>query len=130
MTEPMRVTKENLIDSLRVALPGFENKSEFAEDVLGYPIFNDLARYVCDQARLGDFDEVRNSLAFLEVSLQGRDAYARDLVLECLETLVPCKDIELIRQHFGSRTVNLWRDFFHKDYEKPWDGGGKPKLSS
>ena|ERR1700676_3184140 len=84
MTEPTRVTRENLIDSLRLALPGFEIKSEFAEDELGYPIFNDLARYVCDQARLGDFDEVRNALSFLELSLEGGNAYIHDLVVECL----------------------------------------------
>jgi hypothetical protein len=111
MTEPGRVTRENLIDSLRIALPGFEIKSEFAEDALGYPIFNDLARYICEQAQLGDFDEVRKSFEFFELSLQGGDAYVRDLVLECLETLGSCKVIESIKQHFGSRVVNLWRDF-------------------
>ena len=120
MNEPMRVTKETLIDSLRTALPGFEINSEFAEDGLGYPIFNDLARYVCDQAQVGDFDEVKDSLAFLELSLQGGDAYIHDLVLECLETLVSCKEIGSIKQHFGARVEDLSRAFCQKDDAKPF----------
>jgi hypothetical protein len=123
MTEPINVTKESLLHALRIALPGFEINSEWAEEGLGYPIFNDLARYICNQAELGDFDEVRNSLAFLELSLQGGDAYIHDLVVECLETLVSCKDIESIKQHFGSRIVDVWLAFLNKQYEKRLEGG-------
>ena len=114
MTEPSRVTKETLVDSLRAALPDFEIKSEWADDGLDYPIFNDLARYICDRAELKDFDEIRKCLAFLELSLRGEDSYVHDLVLECLETLFSCSGIDSIKQHFGPRVAGLWQIFFEK----------------
>jgi hypothetical protein len=88
-----------------------EINPEWLEDELGYPIINDLARYVCEQARLRDFGEVRSSLAFLETGLERGDSYIHDLVGESLETLFSCHEIESIRPSFGPRVHDMWSVF-------------------
>jgi hypothetical protein len=100
MTETA-ITRNNLLDSLRRMAPGFQINPDLKEDSLGYPIVNDLARYICDQAGLDEFDKVRNGLEFLEVGLKLGDSYKHDLVHESLETLFSCERINVIKSQFG-----------------------------
>ena len=108
MAETRQITRANLIESLRVLVPKFEVNPDWLKDELGYPIINDLARYICDQAKLEDLDEVRSGLAFLEMSLESGDSYIHDLVLESLETLISCDEIGSIKSYFGPRVHDLW----------------------
>jgi hypothetical protein len=116
MTESTSVTRENLITLLRIALPEFQIEPEWAEEQLGYPIINNLARHICDHAGRADFDEVRRGLAFLEVSLQHGDPYIRDLVLEGLETMASHREIESVKQYFGPRVRDLWDSFSQRHH--------------
>lgn len=102
------ITGNNLIDSLRRMVPGFTINPDWVGDNLAYPIINDLARYVCDQASLKEFDKVRHGLQFLEAGLERGDSYVHDLVHESLETLLSCECIDAIRSQFGPRVLDYW----------------------
>ena len=112
MSETRRITRSNLIDSLRLIVPGFEISPDWLEDDLGYPIVNDLARYICDHALIADFDQVRNGLAFLESGLEIGDSYVHDLVHESLETLLSCERVGVIKAQFGPRVLKYWNASF------------------
>jgi hypothetical protein len=112
MADIKQITSANLIESLRLVVPKFEIDPLWLEDNLGYLIINDLGRYICEQAKLGDFDEVRSGLAFLEMSMESGDSYMHDLVHESLETLTSCHDIGSIRSYFGPRVRDLWSAAF------------------
>jgi hypothetical protein len=112
MSETRRITRSNLIDSLRLTVPGFEINPDWLEEDLGYPIVNDLARYICSQAVLADYDQVRNGLAFLESGLEIGDSYVHDLVHESLETLLSCERIGVIKAQFGPRVLEYWNASF------------------
>jgi hypothetical protein len=116
MSETRLITRDNLVGSLRIVVPGFEINPDWLDgdfgDPLGYPIIDDLARYICDQARLADFDQVRNGLAFLEGGLESGDTYILDLVHESLETLLACDNITAIKAYFGPRVLDLWNASF------------------
>ena len=107
MTAPA-ITSSNLLLSLRRIVPGFEINPDWEEDGLGYPIINDLARYIGDQARLGQFDKVREGLAFLESGLELGDSYIHDLVHESLETFLSYDCIDMIESQFGPRVLDYW----------------------
>lgn len=106
----MNISRSTFVVSLRVALPEFAINPDWLEDSLGYPIINDLARFTCAQAAAGDFRSVERALSFLEAALQGQDLYLRDLVLEFLETLRTCVELEAIVPYFGELTRDLWKD--------------------
>jgi hypothetical protein len=106
----MRITRETLIPALHEAVPCFVIDPLWAEDNLGYPIINDLARHICEWASIGDEGEVKTALNFLEASLADGDAYVRDLVYECLETLLSCDKLSEIKVNFGPRLRDLWNE--------------------
>jgi hypothetical protein len=108
MTETRKITESNLIDSIRLVVPKFDIDQDWVDDILGYPIINDLARYICDRARLEDFEEVKSGLAFLEMGLEDGDSYLHGLVHESLETLQSCQHIESIKKYFGPRVHDFW----------------------
>jgi len=112
MWETKRITRSTLVESLRRIVPEFEINPDWLEDDLGYPIVNDLARYICDQARLPDLNRVKNGLAFLEAGLEFGDSYVHDLVHESLETLLSCDHILVIKAHFGPRVLDYWKTSF------------------
>jgi len=88
MPDRPQITRDNFIDSLRTMMPNFEIDPLWVEDdPLDYPIINDFGRYVCEQMRSGNIDELKNGIGFLERLLESRNSYLRDLVHECLETL-------------------------------------------
>jgi hypothetical protein len=89
MTETA-ITRNNLLDSLRRMAPGFQINPDLKEDSLGYPIVNDLARYICDQAGLDEFDKVRNGLEFLEVGLKLGDSY---VTISFMRVWKPCSHV-------------------------------------
>jgi hypothetical protein len=41
MPDTIRITRDNLIESLRRVVPGFEINPDWLGDELGYPIIND-----------------------------------------------------------------------------------------
>jgi hypothetical protein len=55
-----------------------------------HPIVNDLARYICDQAGLDEFDKVRNGLEFLEVGLKLGDSY---VTISFMRVWKPCSHV-------------------------------------
>ena len=111
MTGPA-ITSSNLLVALRRIVPDFAINPDWEEDSLGYPLINDLARYIGDQARLGQFDKVRDGLAFLEAGLESGDSYIKDLVHEGLETLLSSDNITAIKAYFGPRVLDLWNASF------------------
>ena len=78
-------------------------------DNLGYPIYQFLARHVFKWASIGDDDEVRTGLNFLEAALADGGAYVSELVYECLDTLVSCDEVSEIKPSFGPRLMDLWK---------------------
>lgn len=107
-----RMTKDTFIQSLRGSVPRFEINSEWAAESLCYPIINDLARHICSQAECGN-EETKSALDFLERCLKEGDPYIRDLVHECLETLVSCNRIPQIKMLLGPQTQNFWNRYFN-----------------
>ena len=115
----MQITKHTLIKGLKDEVPGFVIDPDSAEDGLGYPIINDLARYICQEADVAYWtsdasgsDEVKRAILFLERCLERGDQYVRDLVHECLDTLRSCSRITQIQPDFGVLTLRLWNEFF------------------
>ena len=99
-------------------LPGFEIDPKWVPDNLGYLVVNDLARYLCEQASLADWENVRQGTAFLERSLEGGDLYVRDLVHEALEALLSCDRVSEIKVHFPKRLRTLWDEFMEAIYQQ------------
>lgn len=112
------ITRASLISSLRAEVPEFKVNPEWVDDQLGYPIVNDLARYICEQAGLQDFAQVNRGLSFMEKCLVEGDTYSRDLVLEGLETLLSCRNVAAIKSLFGPHVLDLWDKWFQENYEK------------
>jgi hypothetical protein len=105
------VTRDTLLRNLRTALPQFEVNPDWSADNLTYPIINDLARYICEQASYGEHEEIKQALQFLELCLTEGDSDVRDLVHECLDTINSCVHIEQIKVHFGTQVFELWKTF-------------------
>ena len=108
MSPSTRITRDNLIERLQNTVPDFAINPEWRDDNLGYPIMNDLARFICDRAGMEDFEQVRSGVGFLEMGLEGGDEYVRDLVSEALETLAACKHVPAVQGYFGPRLLDLW----------------------
>lgn len=106
----MSLTKYSLIATLRNHLPAFSINQDWIEASLGYPIINDLARYLCEEALCGNYDEVKRGLDFLRLCAKGGDSYTRDLVHECLDTLFSsCDQIAEMQIRFGAEIEALRR---------------------
>jgi hypothetical protein len=105
-----KITRLTFVEALRSSVPDFVI-SEWADDGLGYVIVNDLARYICDQATVYDFEAVKRGTSFLEMCLAEGDSYTRDLVVEGLETLMSCRKIDAIKEHFGPLVAKIWNGF-------------------
>ena len=114
----MIINKETMIDELRSAVPEFVIDPDWVPENLGYLIFNDLARYLCEQAQFSDWKVVKQGMDFLERSLDGQDSYMRDLVHEVLEALSSCDQVSEVKQYFGPRTRVLWNEFMEDTYQK------------
>ncbi len=114
----MGISRDTMIAELRAAVPGFTIDADWVPDNLGYLIVSDLARYICDQALLSDWEEVKKGTGFLEKSLEGGDSYMRDVVHEFLEALLSCPHAGEIKQYFGPRTLDLWNQFMEETYQQ------------
>jgi hypothetical protein len=117
----VRITKDTLIKTLQAEVPSFVIDPDWIEEALSYPIINDFARYICQEADIAfyiheadSYDEVKKALRFLEMGLEAQDPYMRDLVHECLETLLSCNRIPEIKVYFGPRVLRFWNEFFEK----------------
>jgi hypothetical protein len=113
-TMKFNMNRETFIQALVSAVPGFKPDSDWVAESLCYPVVNDLARYVCEEADR-DGDGVESALKFLETALSQGDLYIRDLVHECFDTLDSCGKISEIKKHFGPQTLALWNQFFEKN---------------
>ena len=121
MEPHVRITKDTWIKTLQAEVLAFVIDPHWVEGVLGYPIINGLARYICQEADIAfyiheadSYDEVKKALRFLEMSLEAQDPYMRDLVQECLETLESCNRIPQIKANFGPRVLRLWNESCEK----------------
>lgn len=114
----MIINKETMIEELRGAVPELVIDPDWMADKLGYLIFNDLARYFCEQAQFSDWKVVKQGMDFLERSLEGQDPYMRDLVHEVLEILLSCDQVSEMKQYFGPQTQILWNEFMEGTYQK------------
>jgi len=110
MSPPTDITRNNLVARLQSTVPDFAINPEWLDDVLGYPIMNDLARFICDRAEVDDFEQVRSAIRFLEMGVEGEDEYVRDLILEALETLAVCPQLAAVQAYFGPRLLDLSRN--------------------
>jgi hypothetical protein len=106
----MLITCESLIAELRQAVPHFKLDEEWAKDSLLYPIINDFARYIIEQAGWGDGDELKASLQFLERCISDGDPGVHDLAHECVESLSVGHRAEDIKSASGPHTLALWND--------------------
>jgi hypothetical protein len=105
------ITRQTLVSALQSMLPNFKIAPDWTGDPggdLGYPIINDLGRYMCQQAGYGDDEEVARGLDFLEACLKDGDSYIQDLITECLETLSSCEYLPVILSRFGAKTRAVW----------------------
>ena len=107
MTPPTHITRNNLVEQLQSKVPDFAINPDWLDGVLGYPIMNDLARFICDRTEVDDFEQVRSAIRFLEMGIAAEDEYVRDLILEALETLATCPHLAAVQAYFGPRL----RDF-------------------
>lgn len=114
----MIINKETMIEELRGAVPDFVIDPDWVPENLGYLIFNDLARYLCEQAQLSDWKVVKQAMDYLERSLDGQDSYMRGLVHEVLEALLSCDQVSEVKQYFGPRTLVLWNEFMEGIYQQ------------
>jgi hypothetical protein len=108
MSHSAPITRDNLIEQLHNKIPDFSINPDWRHGVLGYPIINDLARFVCERAEIKDFEQVRKAVGFLEMGLATGDEYVRDLVSEALETLAGCEYVPTVLVYFGPRLLDLW----------------------
>lgn len=56
MSYPIQITRDNLIDRLQNSVPDFSINPDWRDGTLGYPITNDLARFICDRAGIEEFE--------------------------------------------------------------------------
>jgi hypothetical protein len=108
MSHSIRITRDNLIERLQSAIPDFAINPDWRDGALGYPIINDLARFICDRAGVNEFEQVKNAVRFLEMGAETGDEYVRDLVSEALETLATCQHVPAVQSYFGPRLLDLW----------------------
>ena len=106
----MLITPESLIAELRQAVPHFNLNAEWAEDNLLYPIINDFARYIIEQADWGDQDELKASLRFLERCICDGDPRVHDLGDECVGSLSVAHCAEEIKSASGPHTLTVWNE--------------------
>ena len=107
MSASTHITRNNLVERLQSTVPDFLINPDWLDDVLGYPIMNDLARFICDRAGADDFAQVGSALRFLEMGIEEGDEYVRDLVLEALETLAACPHLAAVQAYFGPRLLDV-----------------------
>jgi hypothetical protein len=108
MSYSTQITRDNLIERLQNTVPDFSINPDWREGTLGYPIMNDLARFICDRAGIEEFEQARSAIRFLEMGLETGDEYVRDLVSEALETLAACQHVPSVEAYFGPRLLYLW----------------------
>jgi hypothetical protein len=108
MSYSIQITRDNLIERLQNTVPDFSIDLDWRDGTLGYPITNDLARFICDRAGIEEFEQVRTAIRFLEMELENGDEYVRDLVSEALETLAGCQHVHAVQAYFGPRLLRLW----------------------
>jgi hypothetical protein len=106
----MLITPELLISELRQAVPHFKVDELWVEDSLLYPIINDFARYIIEQAEWEDADELRASLQLLERCISDGDPKVHELAHECVESLVSGNRTEEIKAAMGPNTLALWNE--------------------
>lgn len=119
----MDLTRTNFISILHEHVPNLDLDPAWVEQQLGYPLINDLARYICQRAELGAPAEIDSALRFLDLCSQSGDSYLRDLVIECLETLLACDSIAEISARFPLSVLAIWNQNFRALYEKRILGG-------
>lgn len=108
MSSSTQITRSNLIERLQNTVPDFAINPDWRDGTLGYPIVNDLARFICDRAGKEEFEQVKSAVRFLEMGFETGDEYVRDLISETLETLAGCDHIPAVQAHFGPRLLGLW----------------------
>jgi hypothetical protein len=106
MSDKTHITRNNLVERLQSTVPDFAINPDWLDGVLGYPIMNDLARFICDRAGADDFEQVRRAIRFLEMGIEEGDEYVRDLILEALETLAECPQLAAVQACFGPRLLD------------------------
>lgn len=104
------MTRESILQELQNSVPEFALNPEWVEESLGFPAIADFARYVRSEAEVGQWDEVRKSMQFIERALTEGDNYVCDLVFEFLEALDSWDAIEIVKEYFGSKTLAMWKD--------------------
>jgi hypothetical protein len=109
MSPSTQITRDNLIEWLHNSVPDFAINPDWRDGTLGYPIMNDLARFICDRAGTEEFEQVTSAVRFLEAGLEIGDEYVRDVISEALETLAACDHITAVQGYFGPRALDLWR---------------------
>ena len=65
MSYSIQITRDNLIERLQNTVPDFSINPDWRDGTLGYPITNDLARFICDRAGIEEFEQVRTAIRFL-----------------------------------------------------------------
>jgi len=122
-----KLSKNTFLSSLRELVPDFPINPDWVEPVLGFPIINDLARYICKHAEEENFVEVDKGIFFLELGLKSGERYLRDLVSECLESLLACEKIADIIGRFPENILRVWNTVFQNIYEKRRGAGLYPQ---
>jgi hypothetical protein len=112
----MVITIDNWVKELRHSVPPFAVDPD--AEGLGYLIANDFARFICSEAEVLQYaaseverfslSTVPECMNFLERALADEDSMVRNLVRECVESLVECPWQEQILTFAGPRVIALW----------------------
>lgn len=115
----MSITLENAIAELRRAIPSFTVDPEW--EGLSYPVFNDFARFICSEAEVLKYVEsdeeatslsmVPASMMFLEHALEEGDSAVRDLIDDCVQTLIACPQHDQIKVWAKPRVAAIWKHY-------------------
>ena len=114
----MDFTLETAISELRRSVPECPIDPEWEQDHNSYLAFGDFARFICSEAEVLQYvtsDEEAHRLSkvpicmdFLERALEQSDSAARDLVLDCVETLSASQWEKQIKKWAGPRVLAAW----------------------
>ena len=114
----MPITLDTAVAELQRAVPGCPLDPEWTSEGLTYTAFADFARFICSEAEVlqyvdseaeaSQLSQVQTSMAFLERALRDGDQDVRDLVHDCIESLVTCEWVDHIKNYFGPETNALW----------------------
>jgi hypothetical protein len=114
----MGFTLDIAISELRRAVSAFPVDTEWEQENLSYLVFGDFARFICSEAEVLQYttsaDEARSlskvpiCMEFLERALEKSDAAARDLVLDCVDSLSACQWEKQIKKWAGPQVSAAW----------------------